>query len=133
VNAIYDHRLSSAYHLTVVALTKQRKFLKEHRMKEEIKHRLQKNETWQRILYMLFFIFIYGFAKFLIFAIMLFQLATLVISGKTNEQLLRFSQNLSTYIYQITIFLTFVSEQQPFPFSAWPDGVPDKESRYLDE
>lgn len=102
-------------------------------MKEEIKYRLQKNETWQRILYMLFFIFIYGFAKFLIFAIMLFQLATLVITGKTNEQLLRFSQNLSTYIYQITIYLTFVSEQQPFPFSAWPNGVPDKESRYLDE
>jgi hypothetical protein len=102
-------------------------------MKEEIKQRLQKNETWQRILYMLFFIFIYGFAKFLIFAIMLFQLVTLVITGKTNEQLLRFSQNLSTYIYQITIFLTFVSEQQPFPFSAWPNGVPDKESQYLSE
>ena len=77
-------------------------------MKEEIKYRLQKNETWQRILYMLFFIFIYGFTKFLIFAVMLFQLVTLVITGKTNEQLLRFSQNLSTYIYQITIFLTLL-------------------------
>lgn len=102
-------------------------------MKEEIKHRLQKNETWQRILYIIFFIFVYGFSKFLIFAVMLFQLVTLVITGKTNEQLLRFSQNLSTYIYQITIFLTFVSEQQPFPFSAWPNGAPDKEGQYLSE
>lgn len=107
--------------------------IKGSRMKEEIKQRLQKNETWQRILYMIFFIIIYGFSKFLIFAIMLFQFGTLVLTGKPNEQLLRFSQNLSTYIYQITIFLTFVSELQPFPFSAWPNGVPDKVSRYIEE
>ena len=102
-------------------------------MKEEIKQRLQKNETWQRILYMIFFIIIYGVSKVLIFAVMLFQFITIVLTGKTNEQLLKFSQSLSTFIYQIMIFLTFVSEQRPFPFSAWPNGVTEKEDEKIEE
>jgi uncharacterized protein DUF4389 len=102
-------------------------------MKEEIKQRLKKNETWQRILYMILFIFIYGISKVLIFAIMLFQFITIVLKGKANERLLKFSQSLSTFIYQIMIFLTFVSEQRPFPFSAWPSGVPEMENKKIEE
>lgn len=94
-------------------------------MKEEIKQRLQKNETWMRALYMLFFIFIYGFAKFMIILVMLFQFFSIVLSGNTNTQLLKFSQNLATYVYQIITFLTFNSEQRPFPFSAWPSEASD--------
>ena len=102
-------------------------------MKEEIKQRLQKNETWQRGLYMLFFTFIYGVSKFIIIAVILFQFFTIILTGKTNEQLLKFGQNLSTYLYQITIFLTFNSEQRPFPFSKWPDGTPNQKDQYLEE
>ena len=102
-------------------------------MKEEIKQRLQKNETWQRGLYMLFFTFIYGVSKFIIIAVILFQFFTIILTGKTNEQLLKFGQNLSTYLYQITIFLTFNSEQRPFPFSDWPDGTPNQKDQYLEE
>ncbi|SFD97225.1 DUF4389 domain-containing protein [Nitrosomonas sp. Nm166] len=101
-------------------------------MKEEIKRRLQKNETWQRGFYMLFFIFIYGVSKFLVIAVMLFQFFTMIVTGTVNEQLLKFGQNLSTYLYQITMFLTFNSEQLPFPFSAWPQGTPNQKY-YLDE
>lgn len=93
-------------------------------MNDEIKERLQKNETWLRGLYMLFFIIVYGMAKFLIIAVMLFQFFSLILAGEKNIQLLKFGQNLSTYIYQITIFLTFNSEQRPFPFNEWPDGAP---------
>lgn len=93
-------------------------------MNDEIKERLHKSETWQQGLYMLFFIFVYGMSKFLVAAVMLFQFLSIILTGKKNIPLLRFGQNLSTYVYQITIFLTFVSTQRPFPFSEWPDGVP---------
>ncbi|MDH5479830.1 MAG: DUF4389 domain-containing protein [Nitrosomonas sp.] len=95
-------------------------------MKEEIKQRLQKNEIWQRGLYMLFFIIIYGGTKLLITGIMLFQFITIILTGKMNDYLLKFGQNLSTYIYQIARFLVFSSEQRPFPFSEWPDGEPNQ-------
>jgi len=102
-------------------------------MKEEIKRRLEKDETWKRGLYMLFFILIYGISKFLIIGVMLFQFSTIILTGHMNEQLLKFGQNLSTYLYQITLFLTYISEQRPFPFSAWPNGTPNQKAHYLDE
>ncbi len=89
-------------------------------MKEEIKQRLQKTETWMRGLYMLLFILVYGLVEFLIILVMIFQFFSIVLSGNTNTQLLKFGQNLAAYVYQIIIFLTFNSEQLPFPFSAWP-------------
>lgn len=73
-----------------------------------------------RGLYMLLFIFVYGLVEFLIILLMLFQFFSLVLTGNTNTQLLKFGQNLAAYIYQIVTFLTFNSEQLPFPFSAWP-------------
>ena len=91
-------------------------------MNEEIKQRIQKRENWQRGLFMLFFMFIYGFSNSLIICILFFQFATLILTGKTNEFLLGFSQSLSIYIHQIINFLTFNSEQHPFPFSTWPNA-----------
>lgn len=96
-------------------------------MKEEIKQRLQKKEIWQRGLYMILFMCIYGFSNFLVISIFFFQYVTLILTGQTNVLLLRFSQNLGTYIHQIIIFLSFNSEQCPFPFSAWPNGTSDIE------
>ena len=64
---------------------------------------------------------------------MLFQFVSIILTGNVNEQLLKFGQNLSTCLYQITIFLTFNSEQRPFPFNAWPDGTPNQKGHYLDE
>lgn len=96
-------------------------------MNEEIKQRLQKKEIWQRGLYILLFTVIYGFSKLLIMGIMLFQYVTWIVTGKTNGLLLGFSQGLSTYIYQITIFLSFNSDQRPFPFSAWSGVSSDNE------
>lgn len=90
-------------------------------MNEEIKQRIQKRENWQRGLFMLFFMFIYGFSNSLVIGILFFQFATLILTGKTNEFLLGFSQSLSIYIHQIINFLTFNSEQRPFPFSTWPN------------
>ena len=90
-------------------------------MNEEIKQRLQTKEIWQRSLFMLFFMFVYGFSNSLVIGIMFFQFATLILTGKTNEFLLGFSQSLSVYIHQIINFLTFNGEQLPFPFSKWPN------------
>lgn len=67
-------------------------------MNEEIKQRLQTKEIWQRGLFMLFFMFVYGFSNSLVIAILFFQYATLIVTGKVNEFLLDFSRNLSVYM-----------------------------------
>ncbi len=93
-------------------------------MNDEIKQKILDKETWLRGLYMLLFILISGVARFVIAVVVLFQFFSVLFTGNTNAQLLTLGQNLSTYIYQITLFLTFNSEWRPFPFGSWPDGAP---------
>jgi len=93
-------------------------------MNDEIKQKILDKEIWLRGLYMLLFILISGVARFIIAVVVLFQFFSVLFTGNTNAQLLTLGQNLSTYIYQITLFLTFNSEWRPFPFGDWPDGAP---------
>ncbi len=93
-------------------------------MNDEIKQKILDKNTWLRGLYMLLFVLISGVARFVIAVVVLFQFFSVLFTGNTNAQLLTLGQNLSTYIYQITLFLTFNSEWRPFPFGSWPDGAP---------
>lgn len=89
-------------------------------MTDEVKQRLKNSETWTRVLFMLLFIFIQGGVKSLIVLLAIFQTVSTILVEKTNIYLLTLGRQLATYDYQISLFLTFNSEQRPFPFSAWP-------------
>jgi hypothetical protein len=91
----------------------------ENEMKE-FNQNLQKNKLVMRALFMVFFIVVYSVSKFLVIGFALFQLITILMTEKANIQVLRFTQGLSLYIYQITQFVTFNTEVKPFPFSVWP-------------
>ena len=53
-------------------------------------------------------------------AIIQFVLALL---GDTpNARLVVFSQSLGLYLNQVASFVSFATEEVPFPFSAWPSG-----------
>lgn len=89
-------------------------------MDDEVKQRLQSTEIWTRIFFMLLFVFIQGGVKFLIMLLAVFQTVSTILTGQTNILLLKLGRQLAIYDYQISLFLTFNSEQCPFPFSAWP-------------
>lgn len=93
-------------------------------MNDEIKQNIRERKTWLRGLYMLLFLIFYSVAKVIIFAVIAFQFVLTLLTGKTNERLIKLGQSLSTYVYQILIFLTFNSNHHPYPFGAWPNGVP---------
>lgn len=77
--------------------------------------------TWLRGIFMLiFFAIAYYFIILLIAAIALFQFGSVLLTGKLNVWLLDFGRSLSTYSQQIVSFLTYNSEQKPFPFGEWP-------------
>ena len=75
---------------------------------------------WKRGLYMLLFAFLLGIAKFVTFAVVMLQFVLIVLNNTPNAHLLVFGKSLSRYTYQVMIFLTFNSEEQPYPFSEWP-------------
>ena len=91
-------------------------------MSDDIKKNIKEAKTWNRGLYMILFLVFYSVAKVIVFTIIAFQFILSLLTGKTNEKLVVLGQSLSTYLYQILLFLTFNSEDHPYPFSDWPNA-----------
>jgi hypothetical protein len=73
---------------------------------------------------MVLFAVIYNVTEIVLVAVVLLQFLLVLLLGENNRRLLAFGKGLSTYIYQIFLFLTYNSEEMPFPFSPWPSAEP---------
>ncbi len=92
-------------------------------MNTSVKSNITRRGTWLRALYMVLFAVIYNVAEIVLLAVVLLQFVLVLFSGETNQRLLSFGKGLSTYVYQIFLFLTYNSEEMPFPFSPWPPAA----------
>jgi hypothetical protein len=101
-------------------------------MKDQTRQNMTSADIWTRILYMVVFAIIFGFSKLITIFLVLFQLVSILVSGKANEPLLKFGKNMSVYFYEILEFQTFNSEIRPFPFTPWPDEEPGGECWIVD-
>ena len=93
-------------------------------MDEQMKSRLTSKDVWVRGLYMIFFAIAWGLSEILLTFSVIFQFLAVLFTGSANLPLLRFGQNLSRYHYQIAQFVSFNTEERPFPFSDWPEDEP---------
>ncbi len=78
-----------------------------------------RRETWFRGLFVLLFSVLYCLTKIVVLAVVILQFGFVLISGRVNQQLVNFGESASQYIYQILQFMTFYTDQKPFPFSSW--------------
>ena len=69
---------------------------------------------------MLLFVFAYSAAEFVMGIVVLIQLMITLVTGSTNHRLKVFGKQVASYIYDVMLFLTFNTEEMPFPFAAWP-------------
>lgn len=88
---------------------------------EESSQKLGSKAQWIRGLYILLFFVISYIMIFVTFFTVVFQFILNLISKKSNEHLLNFGQTLSVYAFEIVNFITYNTEQMPFPFKAWPN------------
>mgnify|MGYP000458329343 FL=1 len=70
-----------------------------------------------KVIYLIFLNFIIPFFGFITLLQFLFSLG----SKKPNDNLISFSKKISIYIYQIINFITYSSDERPWPFNAFPD------------
>lgn len=84
------------------------------------KENLKRKASWIRGLYILLFALFYAVAEFVLWAIVLFQFGSQLFTSQPNARLLGFSRGLNAYIYRILQFVTYRSEQMPYPFDEWP-------------
>jgi len=90
-------------------------------MSDDINENLKKFSTWKRIFFMLVFAVLVGLVRILLWAIIFLQVASALLTGKPNQNILKFGQTLSAYLYHILLFLTYNTDKLPFPFSDWND------------
>jgi len=89
-------------------------------MSSDLKENVSNTNTWGRALFMILFGIIYSVAEVVLVAVIVIQFFFVLFTSEKNERLLRFGKELSTFIYQVFLFLTFNTEEKPFPFTDWP-------------
>lgn len=88
-------------------------------MHDQINENLKQLSTWKRLFFMLIFAAIGGLIRMLLWAVILLQIASVLLTGKVNSHILGFGRSLSIYTYHILLFLSFNTDILPYPFSAW--------------
>ncbi|HCE09059.1 MAG TPA: DUF4389 domain-containing protein [Oxalobacteraceae bacterium] len=81
-----------------------------------------KRNLWTRALFMVLMAFVFQLCGTLLFIVAILQLAISLVSDGPNQRLRSFGRSLGHYLQQIALFLTFGSEDIPFPFNDWPSG-----------
>lgn len=82
----------------------------------------KRNNIWVRGLFMLLMVFAYQVSGTLVFIVTIIQFVMMLLNETPNARLLSFGRSLGSYLQQIVNFLTFASEDVPFPFNDWPSG-----------
>ncbi len=82
---------------------------------------LRDSGTWTRILHMLILGFAYSIAEVVLIGIIVAQVVLSLFTGQSNEPMRQLGKQLSRYVYAIFLFLTFNTEEKPFPFTGWDE------------
>ena len=91
-----------------------------------VKDNAKNTDTWLRGLFILVFGVIFYVLYGVIWLLVIFQFITKVVTGGLNQQLSDFSSSLTAFAFQILRYITFQSEERPFPFSPWPAKDADR-------
>lgn len=82
---------------------------------------LKSKSIWMRLLFMLVVTFLYSVSRIIVGAVVVVQFFWVLFTRETNQKLLIFGRSLATYTNQIILYLTFNTEERPFPFDMdWP-------------
>ena len=95
-------------------------------MSGDIKENVKRRSIWLRLVFMIVLGVAFNVAELVIFAVVVFQFLASLFAGQPNDQLARFGRNLARYLQQVTVYLTFATEEKPFPFMPWPDEPHEK-------
>ncbi len=90
-----------------------------------VKENIKSQSTWLRLFFMLVVMFLYSVSRAVVGMVILLQFFWVLFTSETNKPLEQLGQSLATYTYQIIRYLTFNTEDRPFPFDLdWPNGEP---------
>ncbi|MBU2097610.1 MAG: DUF4389 domain-containing protein [Gammaproteobacteria bacterium] len=89
-------------------------------MSDDMVSNLKKPSAWFRVLFMAGFVIALYVTGIILLVLMLAQVIFSLLTGEDNINLRRLGAGLSSYVNQILSYLTYNSEQKPFPFLPFP-------------
>lgn len=88
-----------------------------------IEDNLKSKATWTRFLYMVICSVLVWLASIVGAVIVVFGFLMVLFTGEINRELRGVGQSLATYIYENIRYLTFNTDDRPFPFGGdWPSA-----------
>ncbi|MCB2137098.1 MAG: DUF4389 domain-containing protein [Rhodobacteraceae bacterium] len=88
----------------------------------DIGEKMRDKSVWMRGLQMLIVAVLTSFAVTLLGLSALLQFGWLLLAGRRNDHIAGFGRGLSGWLAGSARFQTAVTEEKPFPWSAWPKG-----------
>jgi len=89
---------------------------------QELKQNLQDGGAWMRLFYILLFAVIYSVGEVVLTMVVIFQFFCVLFTGGKNAQVLKLGGQLSDFLYHVLRYLTYNTDERPYPFSDWPSG-----------
>jgi hypothetical protein len=79
--------------------------------------------AFKRLIFMILFFALFGAVRLLMWVVVLIQFLSHLFLGRVTQRVTLWGQALSTWMYRMMLFMSYNSEQMPFPFSYFnPDG-----------
>lgn len=73
-----------------------------------------------RLVFMVVFAALLQLAIMILWPVVILQFGFALITGSDNEALREFGKSLSAFVRQTMDYLTYNTEEKPFPFQDWP-------------
>jgi hypothetical protein len=88
-----------------------------------IEDNLKSKATWTRFLFMVVCSILVWLASIVGSVVVVLGFLMVLFTGEVNRELRGIGQSLATYIYENIRYLTFNTEERPFPFGGeWPSA-----------
>lgn len=81
----------------------------------------ERPSRWARLIPMIVLLICFGLAEAALYIIALIQFIWTLVNEDPNEQLTDFGVALSKWVAQDAKYLSYASEEKPFPWDKWPD------------
>lgn len=94
---------------------------------DTLKSNVTSPDHWIRLFFMVLFGFVLQLASLVVGVVVLLQFLFALLTGSDNDNLRHFGASLTRYISDTLSFLTYNSEDKPFPFADWPEVEPRDE------
>lgn len=89
-------------------------------MTEDSDAPVNKRNIWIRGLFMLLMALAFHVCETVLGIVTVIQFVIVLLNDTPNVRLVSFGRSMGNYLRQTVNFLTFATEETPFPFSEWP-------------